>query len=128
MDEHISFFICDDNDNNLTETVCDFNISADHNNFDENNTCCYDADIYMSRTLNYETNFTVKELMLIAEYYGLAKNLKKYKATKTDIIISVVNYELDPQNFEKVAARERMWYYINELKNDDCMKKYVLWN
>ena len=72
-------------------------------------------------------NFTVKELMLICEYYGISKDLKSNKCNKNEIIFFLVKFENDHINEDIVSKRRNMWFYINEIKNDKFMKKYVLW-
>lgn len=139
-DENISFLILDDpNNNNNTFNIEQQNgyifntndVSADdyiYNDFHDSDIFnIFDSDTLMSRSINYEKNFTVKELMLICEYYGLSKDLKNSKANKSIIINTLMNYESNPINYDKVTTRERMWFYINELKNDKYMKKYILW-
>jgi hypothetical protein len=39
----------------------------------------------------------------------------------------LVNFERNPINTDIVFKRQNMWFYINELKNDKFMKKFVLW-
>ena len=78
-------------------------------------------------TLNYAENYTVKELLLICEYYGFAKEIKANKLGKDLLIQCLVDYEMDPLNTVIVEKRRNMWFFINELKNDKFMKKYVLW-
>ena len=85
-------------------------------------------DLKLPQLINYNENFTIKELMLICEYYGFAKELKTKKYNKEEIIHFLVEYELNPLNSEIVYRRQNMWFYINELKNDKFMKKYVLWS
>jgi len=78
----------------------------------------------------YETNynkFTIKELLLICEYYGIAKELKIHKCCKDVIIQFLVDFESIPLNNTIVLRRQEMWRCINILKNDKFMKKYVLW-
>ena len=77
--------------------------------------------------VDYKINYTVKELLLICEYYGLAKELKIQKCCKDIIIHVLVDFESDPLNNTIVLRRQEMWSYINILKNDKFMKKYVLW-
>ena len=77
--------------------------------------------------MNYNENYNIKELLLICDYYGFAKKLKYYKYKKEEIIKILVTFELNPQNNDIVNKRQNMWFYINELKNDKFMKKYVLW-
>lgn len=87
----------------------------------------YDFDQKVSQTVNYNVNYTVKQLMDICEYYGLAKEVKTCKLNKEQIIDTIINYEFDPENDEIVVKRKMMWYYIKELKNDKIMKKYIIW-
>ena len=97
-------------------------MSLESTNNHENN-----EDLFISHTLNYEVNFTVKELMLICEYYSISKDLKSNKCNKNEIIYFLVKFENDPINENVVSKRRNMWFYINEIKNDKFMKKYVLW-
>ena len=84
-------------------------------------------ELEIPHMLNYHENFTVKELFLICEYYGFAKELKNNKFNKEQIIHYLVTFETDPNNSDIVFKRQNMWFYINELKNDKFMKKFVLW-
>jgi hypothetical protein len=75
----------------------------------------------------YKINYTVKELLLICDYYGIAKEMKNNKYNKDEIINVLVHFENDPINNDIFMRRQSMWYYIDKLKNDKFMKKYVLW-
>lgn len=75
--------------------------------------------------LNYQLNYTVKQLLQICDYYGIAKELKTNKCTKDEIICILVHFENNDENSEIVFKRQTMWLYINELKNDKFMKKYI---
>lgn len=75
----------------------------------------------------YYEKLTCKELMLICEYYGIAKQMKNNKCKKEEIIFHIVSFESNPLHTDIVFQRKNMWFYMNELKNDKCMKKYVLW-
>ena len=86
-----------------------------------------DDDLVIPKIINYNENFTVKELLLICEYYGISKELKSNKCNKEVIINFLVDFESNCMNTQIVLKRQRMWLYINELKNDKFMKKYVLW-
>jgi len=86
-----------------------------------------DSDLIIPQMINYNENFTVKELLLICEYYGFAKDVKTNKFNKEQIIDFLVSFETDPNNSDIVFKRQNMWFYINELKNDKFMKKFVLW-
>jgi len=84
-------------------------------------------DFMVPHMINYHENFTVKELLCICEYYGFAKDLKTNKYNKEQIIDFLVTFESDPTNYDIVFKRQNMWFYINELKNDKFMKKFILW-
>jgi len=68
---------------------------------------------------------TVKQLLQICEYYGIAKGLKTNK--KDDIICMLIDFEEDALNYEIVSQRRLMWFYMKELKNDKVMKRFVIW-
>ena len=79
--------------------------------------------------LNYKINYTVKQLLQICDYYGILKNIKLMKANKDEIINSIVFFETNPDNYDMTVKRKQMWYYIEELKSDKFMKKFVcVWN
>ena len=84
-------------------------------------------DLIAPNIINYNENYTVKDLQLICDYYGFSKELKANKCNKEQIIQFLVDFELNPNNTAIVFKRQKMWFYINELKNDKFMKKYVLW-
>ena len=81
-----------------------------------------------SLVLYYEMNYNIKQLLLICEYYKIAKDLRANKSNKMEIINALVLFENDMENMELVLKRKQLWFYINEIKNDKFMKKYVLWN
>lgn len=117
----ISYYIEEVHQNN---TENDFNIDELLNELDEKN---LNDDLAVPNMINYHENYTVKELLLICEYYGFAKDLKANKFTKEQIIEYLVGFESDIANTDIVFKRQNMWFYINELKNDKFMKKYILW-
>jgi arginine deiminase len=84
-------------------------------------------ELTIPKMINYNENYTVKELLLICDYYGFAKELKNNKYNKEEIINVLVHFENEPLNNNIFMRRQSMWYYINELKKDKFMKKYVLW-
>ena len=84
-------------------------------------------DLIVPQMINYNENFTVKQLLIICEYYGFAKDLKTNKYNKEQIINFLVSFESDPTNSDIVFKRQNMWFYMNELKNDKFMKKFILW-
>ena len=121
-EENISFFI--DEDKNENNIVSDFYINEILNSEyifkDEDNLC--------ANFIHYDINCTVKQLLQICEYYGISKDLRTNKCNKSDILNTLIIYESNIENLEKVNKRKCLWHYINELKKDKFMKKYVLWN
>jgi len=84
-------------------------------------------ELTIPQIINYNENYNVKELLMICEYYGFAKDLKNNKYNKEQIIDFLVIFESELNNSDIVFKRQNMWFYINELKNDKFMKKFVLW-
>jgi len=84
-------------------------------------------DCKTSMMLNYQLNMTVRQLLQICDYYGIAKGLKTNKCTKDEIICLLVDFEDDVENYSIVSQRRTMWFYIEELKNDKFMKKFIFW-
>ncbi len=91
-------------------------------------TSYYDFDEKVKQTLNYNINYTVKQLMDICDYYEFLKRVKTGKFNKEQIIDEIIDFEFNPENEEIVVKRKMMWYYIKELKNDKFMKKFVIWS
>ena len=118
------FFSLDETENEVnTDDSTQLNDFLEELNF-ENDT--NNQGIIEVMHVDYKINYTVKELLLICEYYGLAKELKIQKCCKDIIILVLVDFESNPLNNTIVLRRQEMWRYINILKNDKFMKKYVL--
>jgi hypothetical protein len=84
-------------------------------------------DLTIPHMINYHENYTVKELLLICDYYGFAKDVKNNKFNKQQIVDYLIAFESDPTNSDIVFKRQNLWFYIGELKSDKFMKKFVLW-
>jgi len=95
----------------------------------------YSEDNIMSELKNYELNFTIKQLLLICDYYGLTKQTKSIeyygskakKMKKQDIITLIIMFENETENIEIVIKRKELWFYLDQLKDDKFMKKFVIW-
>ena len=125
-DGNIHFFLDDTVDLNYSENgATDFDINELLLQIEEQQ--LYNNEMALPQIINYNENFTVKELLVICEYYGFLKEIKTNKCNKDQIIEILVNFENDPINNEVVFKRQNLWFYINELKNDKFMKKYILW-
>ena len=125
-DENIHFFLDDIVDSNHSEnSTTDFDINELLLQIEDQQ--LYNNEMALPQIINYSENFTVKELLVICEYYGFLKEIKTNKCNKDQIIEILVNFENDPINNDIVFKRQNLWFYINELKNDKFMKKYILW-
>ena len=85
-------------------------------------------DSFGNNLYNYDTlkiffneNYTVKQLQKVANYY----NINTRKALKNEIIELIVLFELEESNYEKVKNRKKLWFYMDELKNDPYLKKFI---
>jgi hypothetical protein len=87
----------------------------------------YSDELVLPQIIHYNENYTVKELLFICDYYGFLKDIKSNKCNKEQIIEILVNFENEPINSDIVFKRQNMWFYMNELKSDKFMKKYILW-
>ncbi len=127
MDENISFLI-DDDDKTETNSFNSENLN-DYQNTDEImdfDTFFIEQDMHYSKEIDYDMNYTVNQLLLICDFYDLVKELKLKKCNKQTIIQVLVNFENNIKNEEIVSKRKLFWFYINELKNDKFMKKFIL--
>jgi hypothetical protein len=135
MNENINFFLNDDSNNdsnneannnelnnNITLTDILNEINADEGPYLQN------TDDLFHEVVNYNINYTVKQLLQICDYYNILKEVKLTKCNKEEIINTIVLFENNPYNYNIVCRRKQLWFYINELKNDKFMKKFVLWN
>lgn len=69
---------------------------------------------------------TVKQLNLICDYYGISTYIRIAKCKKEDIVNTLVLYEKEDANYAIVAKRKQMWKYLEELKKDAFMKKFII--
>jgi len=80
------------------------------------------ANEFITQQFYYSDNFTIKELYHIAIYYDISKRKKK----KCELIDDIVAFEIDTYNEELVEQRKRLWFYVNELKNDNYLSKFII--
>jgi len=66
--------------------------------------------------------FTKKELERICDYYSINKRKKR----KNDLIQDIIIFEQDIQNSELVDKRIELWYCIEQIKNDNYLKKFLI--
>lgn len=130
--ENITYEFKDEfsNDNlcEIEKLLSDFEqINYINSAIDNNNRVCIEDDDMYSEMVNYDMNYNVKQLLLICDYYGLMKDVRVNKMKKQDVIEQIILFENNIDNYEVVTRRKELWYYINELKSDKMMKKFVIW-
>lgn len=130
--ENIIFLIDTQNQEITNNTPINDNFINMMQDFNEINTLCPIGHLLNNisdtkKCNNYNITYTIKELLLICEYYGISKELKQNKCNKEEIINVLIHFENNLENMEIVLRRQQMWNYINTLKMDKFMKKYVLW-
>lgn len=89
---------------------------------DEHDNGDYSADVYMATCLDYDNNFTKKELEKIADYYKISKRKKR----KSELIEEIVLFEISFENDFIVNRRKLLWFYMDEIKNDEFLHKYII--
>jgi hypothetical protein len=128
VDENSNNYNNTDNDENELETILNEinNIYySEIENYNEN-TWFSNSDL-IAKSIDYDTNYNVKQLLTICDYYGLLKEVKINKFKKPELILFLLDFEENMENSLIVYKRKQLWYFIEELKNDKFMKKYVLW-
>ena len=80
-------------------------------------------DYFLAQMSQYDLNYNLKQLTMIYEYYNLGKVAKIKKA---DMIQAIVVFEHDNENCEIVMRRQLLWHYLEELKADKFMKRFIL--
>jgi hypothetical protein len=121
--EHITYQLEDDCNKGTHD---DFNYDSFLHDFEKINNLSSDDEIFVIMK-DYDLNYSVKQLLLICDYYAISKGaMRTNKMKKQDIIEQIILFEHDQNNIEIVERRKRMWFYINELKEDKFMKKYVI--
>ena len=81
----------------------------------------YEDEIF-SRKVNYQVNFTVKQLSMICDYYEIRSRNKN----KNELIEAIVSFENESKNTSTVLKRKKLWFYLEELRKDPFTKKYIL--
>lgn len=71
---------------------------------------------------DYMTNYTVKQLTHILNYYKL--NIGRLR--KNEMVQLIILFENEDENNLIVNQRQQKWFYINELKKDNYFNKFIL--
>jgi len=105
-----------DNHNDLEQIQLDFQLDIESSECD---------DVYASKYINYNLNYTKPQLIRICNFYKLSHI--STKNSKDQIINEILLFEDNSDNIAVVSKRVLFWNYINELKNDKFMKKFLMW-
>ena len=101
-----------DNDNKKTIEYDNY-IDDDEITVDDNDILCLKMD--------YEINYLKKDIIHIMKYY----NLSVRKKTKNQCIDDIIEFEILPENTFMVEHRKTMWFYLDELQNDEYLSKFI---
>lgn len=121
--QNISFSLqesCRDKNNNKEVTYEDLLKEVDLMEMSQ----VVNMDDYIALEIDYQTNYLKKDLEKIADYYEISKRKKRKDKLAEDIVI----FEKDPANIEIVYRRKRLWSYIEEIKCDDYLSKFLIFD
>jgi hypothetical protein len=79
-------------------------------------------DDYIASEVDYQTNYLKKDLERIADYYEISKRKKR----KDQLVEDIVIFEKDPANIEVVFRRKKLWSYVQEIKDDKYLSKFLI--
>ena len=79
-------------------------------------------DDYIASEVDYQTNYLKKDLERIADYYEISKRKKR----KDQLVEDIVIFEKDPANIEIVFRRKKLWTYVEEIKSDKYLSKFLI--
>lgn len=81
-------------------------------------------DNYYALQIYYKTNYNIKTLAYILDYY----KINKHKLRKDEMIQLIAMYENDKNNIEIVERRRRLWENLKELNNDSFFSKFIIFD
>ncbi len=79
---------------------------------------------YTVLSIHYKENFVKKELERIAGYYEISKRKKR----KDDLVNDIVLFEINVENTYIVERRKELWMYMEEIKSDSYLNKFLVLN
>ena len=85
-------------------------------------TATISLDDIIAMELDYQTNYTKKQLDRICEYYSISKRKKK----KHQLVEEIVQFEKNANNLTIVYQRKKLWGYIEEIKSDTYLRKFLI--
>jgi len=138
---NISFFLEDisteeleENNLELEKMMSEFDMECQDFNFINGNDELKDLSYFIKKDLYngndeyyYNEEYKIKDLLKICQYYGIKSSVKAAKCKKQDIVSTIVYFEGQPENYEIVEKRHKMWAFVTELLEDTKMKSYLIW-
>ena len=85
-------------------------------------TAAISFDDMIAMELDYQTNYTKKQLDRICDYYSISKRKKK----KHQLVEEIVQFEKNADNLTIVYQRKKLWGYIEEIKSDTYLRKFLI--
>ena len=79
-------------------------------------------DQHIALEINYCTNYTIKSLGKILDFYGICKR----KLLKDEMIQFIILFETDENNYVLVEGRKRLWKNFKELKEHIFFNKFMI--
>ena len=108
--------------NNYDDEIKEINEEIEKISLEENDFSDYDSAY--AQILDYKTNYLKKDLIKIAEYYEITIR----KKTKDKLIEDILSFENNPENCVMVERRQTLWFYLNELMEDNYLRKYIIFD
>ena len=115
LDNQIQNYIEDPNKESKYTLTYNYN----YNDFDFN-----EPSEERGETETEYSKLTKPELMRICEFYSI--ECSKMKLKKEQIIQLIYTFEDNIHNEKIVSYRKELWYYMDVLRNDKILKKYVI--
>lgn len=69
-------------------------------------------------------NYTVKDIHHFCDYYKILRKRKR----KNELIKLLIEFEMNPKNYEVVSTRRFLWDTLITLKEDSFFKKFILYD
>lgn len=120
--ENLSFSLEENNNNN--KIITEEDLMNDMENIEMPNDFTTEYDDFYAQEINYDTNYTKKELERIASYYEIPKRRKN----KPQLIEDIILFEKNPDNICFVLQRKKFWQYIKELKEDTYLRQFIIFD
>ena len=125
LNKNVSFSLVENKnspDNSVTYESLKEKVDKQANYLSQNNFDDVNMDDYIASEIDYNENYTKKQLDRIADYYQIPKRKKK----KAELVEEIVIFENDLSNYEIAERRKLLWFYMEEIKNDNYLSKFLI--